>query len=539
MKAFWHKVGVPAIAIFCGLLLAAGGSVWLAGCGTKTATPTEGGTFISGLVGSPTSLDPAQLQEDQDFQVAKQLYDGLTAYDPVTMEVKPAIAGSWDASGDLRVFTFHLRPGVTFHNGDPCLAADFVYSWTRAVLPQTQGVAASRFSVIAGFTDLQTGAAQTFSGLKAVDDLTLQVTLNGPFADFPAIVANPCFAPVPQNVVNQTGNTGFTNAATGTGPFQLNTWARDAQIVLDKYPNYYAADKPHLDQLTFNIYPDANSAYTDFRNGLLQDAQIPAGLFDDARTTFGSQAIFSPVLGIVLLGFNMNAEPWKSHPQLRQALNYAVDRDAIASVVAEDSRTAASGIIPQGMPGFLPNATPYNHDPAKARELLSQTGYPGGAGLPPIMFGYITTPDNQRIAEELRLELDEVGIPITTQGFDTVTYASLLRSGQLTFFRFSSRPDYPIDDVLLFPLFFSANAGGSNLTNYSNPDVDSLLDSAPQEKDESKRLQLYRDAEQKILADAPMIPLLFYRTARVIAGNVQGYIRTAQDDTPYKLVYIK
>ncbi len=536
MKALRYRAG---IAILCGTLLALGTLGSIAGCGSKAATPTEGGTFFSGLVGSPTSLDPAQLQDDQDFQVAKQIYDCLTAYDPKTMEVQPAIAGTWDASGDLTVFTFHLRPGVTFHNGDSCLAADFVYSWTRAVLPATQGAAAFRFSMIKGFTELQTGATQQFAGVRAIDDLTLEVTLVGPFADFPAIVANTCFAPVPQNVVNQTGNAGFTNAASGTGPFKLNTWVRESQMILDKNPNYYGTDKPHLDTLTFKIYTDANAAYTDFQNGLLQDTQIPAGQFDNARTSFGSRAIFNPVIGVIMLGFNMNAEPWKSRPQLRQALNYAVNLDAIANVVADESRTAATGIIPRGMPGFLPNASRYEQDTAKAAQLLSEAGFPGGAGLPPIIFGYTNTADNQRIAEELRKQLQPLGINLAIQGYDTVTYTALLQSGQLTFFRFAARPDYPIGDSLMFPLFFSGNAGGSNLTNYNNKDVDTVLDIAPQESNITKRQQEYQAVERQILDDAPVMPLLFFQTARVIAGNVQGYIRTAQDDTPYKLVYIK
>ncbi len=539
MKAIWHKAIRPGIAILCGLLLALGAAGLVAGCGSKSPTPTEGGSFVSGLVGSPTSLDPAQLQEAQDFQVAKQLYDGLTTYDPTTMEVKPAIAGSWDVSGDLTVFTFHLRPGVTFHNGDPCLAQDFVYSWNRAVLPETQGAASFRFSEIRGFTDVQSGASQQLSGLQAKDDLTLQVTLVSPFADFPAIVAHPCFAPVPQSVVNQTGNAGFSDNATGTGPFKLSAWEHPARIILDKNPDYYGADKPHLDQLTFKVYTDENSAYQDFTDGLLQDAQVPAGRFDDTRSTYGSQAIFNPVIGIVMLGFNMNAEPWKSSPKLRQALNYAVDRDTVASMVADEGRTAATGIIPRGMPGFQADASPYNYDQAKAADLLRQAGYPGGQGLPAIVFGYTNTGDNQRIAEEVRRELQAIGINLTIQGFDPVTYTSMVQSGQLTFFRFAWRPDYPIGEALLFPLFFSGNAGGNNLTNYSNTDVDNLLGSAPEESNAQKRRQLYRDAEQTILADAPVMPLLFYQTARVIAGNVYGYIRTAQDDTPYKLVYIK
>ncbi len=539
MNAIRRKVGVPGTAILCGLLLAFAASGLMVGCGSGSPTPTEGGTFTSGLVGSPTSLDPAHLQDDQDFQVAKQLYDCLTTYDPQSMEVKPAIAGSWDSSSDLKTFTFHLRPGVTFHNGDACLARDFVYSWNRAVLPETKAAASFRFSMIEGIAEVEAGTAQELSGLQAPDDYTLQVTLSGPFADFPAVVAHPCFAPVPQSVIDEAGNAGFSDRATGTGPFKLNAWEHQTQIVLDKNPDYYGADKPHIDQLIFKIYPDGNSAYQDFQDGLLQDAQVPADQFLDARSSFGSRAIFNPVMGIVFLGFSMNTEPWRSHPQLRQALNYTIDRDALAGVVADESRTAATGILPQGMPGFQPGATAYEYDPDKAVDLLRQAGFPEGQGLPEMKLGYTNTADNQRIADALRQEFQAIGINLVTEGFDPVTYTAMVQSGQLSFFRFAWRPDYPSGDALLFTLFFSGNAGGNNLTNYSNPDVDKLLESALSEKNKEKRLQLYRDAEQKILEDAPMMPLLFYQTARVIADSVHGYIRTAQDDTPYKLVYIK
>ncbi|NPV60235.1 MAG: ABC transporter substrate-binding protein [Actinobacteria bacterium] len=536
------RKGKAALILAVFVALTVGLAMIFAGCGEKKEEPKEekkkGGTFNYCLVSDPVSLDPAQLQESQGIEVGKQIFDGLMDNDPETMELVPAMAESYEVNDDATVFTFKLKKGVKFHNGRECTAEDFVYSWNRVCDPDTASEVSYHMSAIKGYDEVTGGTAETLEGVKAIDDYTLEVTLSYPYADFVYHTAHPVFSPIPKEVVEEYGSENFSEHPVGTGPFVFKEWVHEQQITVDKNPDYYG-EEPYLDGVVFKVYQDEETAYQDFKAGALDDAQVPQGQFKAAEEEYGERAIFKAMLGIYYYGFNMNTAPWKDSKDLRQAFNYAVDRQTLCDVVMEGQRIPATGIVPPGIPGYQPNAMEYKYDPDKAKELLEKAGFPGGQGLPQLTLGYNTGVGHDTIAQFIQGNLKDVGVNFNIEGYEWGTYLDLIQGEQVTFFRLGWLADYPIMDNFLYPLFYSENAGIDNMSQYKNEEVDKLLLEARSTIDEDERIELYRKAEKIILDDAPIMPLMFYKTSRVYSDKVGGYMRTPDDLTPLELVYFK
>jgi oligopeptide transport system substrate-binding protein len=522
------------------ITLAVATAMIYSGCGEKKEDGggggkiQEGGTFNYCLSAEPVSLDPAQLQESEGIAVGKSLYDGLMDNDPKTMELIPAMAESFETNEDATVFTFKLKKGVKFHNGRECTAEDFVYSWNRVVDPATASEVAYHLSPVKGFDEFQAGEATELEGVKALDDYTFEVTLSYPYADFVYHTAHPVTSPIPKEVVEEVGSENFSEHPVGTGPFMFDSWTHEQQVVVDKFADYYG-DPAYLDSVVYKIYMEEETAYQDFKAGTLQDCQIPQGQFDSAKADYGDHALFVPMLGIYYYGYNVNAEPWKDNKDLRQALNYAVDRQTLCDVVMEGQRDPASGMVPPGIPGYKTNQSDYTYDVEMTNTLLTSAGFPGGQGLPGLTLGYNTGGGHEDPAQFIQGNLKDVGVNVTLEGYEWGSYLDLVQGGEVTFFRMGWLTDYPIMDNFLYPNFYSTST--DNFTQYNNPEVDALLDKARSTADETERLALYQEAERIILEDAPVIPLMYYKTSRVYGDGIGGYIRTADDLTPMEMVY--
>lgn len=495
--------------------------------------PVEGGTFRAFLK-EPSTLDPAHAWQE-GILVAKQIFDGLIDYDPKTMKVVPAMAESWKSNKDATVWTFKLKKGVKFHNGRECKAEDFIYSWSRVANKKTASESAYHMEPIKGFGACQEGKADTLEGLKAVDDYTLEVTLEYPYAEFPAALGHVVFSPVPEEEVKKSGDK-FGENPVGTGPFKFVEWKRNQQLALERNDDYYKK-KAHLDKIAYKIFADVQPGYLEFQAGNLDDCEIPGGQVKAAKKKYADRVLISPMQGVYSYLMIQEAPPWKGEKELRQALNYAIDRKAIVNTVWEEARLLATGIAPKGIAGFQEKAMPYVYDEAKAKELLKKAGYPGGKGLPEITLAYNTErPEHAKVAQAFQAQCQKVGIKISIKGYEMGALREGVMSGDISFFLMDWVADYPTMDNFVYSLFYSESF--DNYTGYSNKAVDDLLIKARGELDADKRIKLYREAEKKILQDAPLIPIVFDETTRVIGTNVKGYIRTPMDDTPMERVWL-
>ena len=500
--------------------------------GCKKAEAAGGAMRIH--IGQPFSLDPPFCRESEGMQVIRQVWDGLFDYDPETLELVPKLCEKWDVTDDGLVYTFYIKKGVKFHDGSPLTAHNFVYSWTRAV---RAAFLAGHLSSIKGFNAFQDGTASTLEGVTALDDYTLQVILEYPYHDFINTLGHVVFYPVKEEDIEKWGND-YTKHINGTGPFKFVEWVDEQYIKLVRNENYHGT-KALLDAVEYRIINDENTAFLEFKAGNLNFVAIPEGKVKvtEEDPKYKDNIISIPLLILYYYGMNLKEEPFKDNPMLRQAMNYAIDRQNICDVLMEGIPTPATGIIPRGMKGFLDSQAFYTYDTEKAEALLVEAGYPGGRGLPALTLGFNVGSIHERIAEAIQSDLKEVGITINIEGYDWDTLLAKAEAGELSFYRDGWGADYPIMDSFLYPLFYSKSY--ANFISYDNPEVDKMLLEARQIKNEDERIAKYREIEKVILADNPFLLIFFYGARRIVSDNVKGFVLSPMHTYDLSKVYIE
>lgn len=454
------------------------------------------------LSGEPTTLDPALYSDIYAMQVANNLFNGLVEFDQ-NLNVVPAIARRWKISRDHRSYTFVLRKGVTFHNGREVTAADFVYSFTRLLDPQLKSPAASFFSKIKGANAFSTGASPTVSGLQALRPDTLKIELAEPFAPFLSILAMVNAKVVPQEAVGSE----FGKQPVGTGPFRFHAWKAGEAIELVANDDYYAG-QPALDSVHFRIYPniDWEQIFADFERGELEHALIPRDQFDQVQknTSDRFQLINKPGLNLVYVGINQGVQPF-TDLRVRQAINYAVDTDTIVNTITKRGTTPLKGILPPGIAGFDPDFQGYGFDPQRARDLLTEAGYPEGQGFPSIELWTVSKSVSVRNElEAYQRYLADIGLTVDIKVAENwKAFVAAITSNQAGLYYASWYADYPDADNFFYPLTHSTSR--TNRMKFNQPAVDKLLNQARTETNYQQRVQLYRDAERLVVDNAPLV----------------------------------
>ena len=475
------------------------------------------------LGNDPATLDPARVADIYSRSVSQQLFDGLVQFDR-TLTVTPALAQHWKASRDGLVWTFNLRRGVKFHHGREVTADDVVYSLTRLVNPKIGSTAGDLFLNVKGAVEYREGRVKTISGFKALDRYTVEVLLTEALVPFVSVLAVGHAKIVPRDVVEEKGDDAFGIAPVGTGPFRFVKWDRGREIRLDANPDYFAG-APRLGRLVYRIFPGSNwdTVYEEFQRGHLEDAPPPLRDYRRAVAAAGEGYVKRSLLSVRFYGFNMRLKPLDDR-LVRQALNHAIDREAIIEEVFFGRHIVARGILPPGTQGYNPKVLGYAYDPQRARELLAQAGYPGGRGLPSIAIW--SSVRHQGIVREhdlIRENLKAIGVQAEFQyQTDWPAFSRLLADRRLPVFQYAWYADIPDPDNFLFKLFHSHSS--RNFTGYVNPRVDAALVRARNEPDVTRRVELYRRAEQVVLDDAPILPVWHYSYERIF----QPYVRDVE-----------
>ncbi len=527
----------PLLVLFLVLLLTAA----LAGCdlsGKKAQTVSAGksGGILHYFLGEPASIDPAHAVESEGMQVIKAVFDGLVDYDPKTLELKPAAATRWRSNKAGDEWTFWLREGAKFHNGQPVEAADFIYAWNRVAAKKTASEVAYHLAPIRGFKAVQKGKKDEMSGLSSPERYILKVKLNYSFANFPEILGHPVFSPVPKKEIAKSEKR-FGAKPVGNGPFAMESpWRRQKSIMLERFDDYYGK-AAYLDGVEFKIVDNEQTAFLQFQGGALEYASIPGGQIRIAAQQFEERAIIGkPLLVLNFYGFNLRKAPFKGNPKLRRAINYAVNRPVIAEEIYEDAFVAAGGIVPPGVSNFKKRKNAYKYKPAKARRLLKEAGYPGGRGLPKITLIYGAGRGHDAPAQVFQENLRELGIKVVLKALERDAFFKALMTGKMSMFAGSWQGDYPSRDAFLYSLFHSES--GDNMLGYVNKKVDGLIVEARKSGDADERRELYEETEELILRDAPIVPVTFVGTSLVHARKVEGFVRTPLDDTPLDLIWL-
>lgn len=356
------------------------------------------------LAGEPQTFDPAAAGDVTTAAVVAQLYETLTTYD-ASLVLQPALAASWDVAQDGRSVTFHLRPDLRFSDGSSLTADDVVGSWLRIIDPAKPAPLASLMLDVKGARDYLTGRNSDPSsvGLRANGRDTVEVELARPGADFPAIVSSPLFAVVPR-VVWHDRQDFFGPDAPGSGGYTVAT-ASDLEIVLERNKLYWAGP-PAIETVHLVLDTGGKSPISEFESGNLDYTEISAidAPWVPYDSDLGPQLRESPQLSLTYLGFDTRTPPFDD-VRVRQAVGAAVDWQRVVSLGSFAGAVPATSMVPPGIPGagnanWLPA-----HDPAGARALLADAGFPGGAGLPTIHFAAGLLPIADGIAADLEREL--------------------------------------------------------------------------------------------------------------------------------------
>ena len=472
------------------------------------------------LGNDPSTLDPARISDIYGRSVAQQIFDGLVTFDQ-TLAIAPALAEHWKASRDGLTWTFTLRKGARFHHGREVTPDDVVFSFTRILDPRLKSSAADTFVVIKGAREFAEGRARTVSGLAVLDSQTVQITLVEAFVPFMTALAMGHAKIVPRDVVEAAGD-GFGSHPVGTGPFRFVGWERGRSITLAANADYFAG-APRLGRVTYRIFPGepVDTMYGEFTKGKLEDSPVPTKDHDKVVRAAGRQYVKRPMFNLRFYGFNTRVKPLDDR-RVRLAIVHAVDRVGLIESVFQNRYHPAQSILPLGTLGYNPSVRAPAYDPARSRELLTQAGYPGGTGLPPITI-WSSVRSERLLTEHERIvkNLAAVGIRATYQyQTDWPAFSRMLVEGKAPMYLYSWNADIPDPDNFLFLLFHSKSP--RNYTGYANVAVDDMLVAARNERDPSRRVELYRKAEQLVLDDAPVLPVWHYIYERLFQPSVKS-----------------
>ncbi len=496
------------------------------------------GGVLRRLWSDPPTLDPHLSGDTTSAGVVVEIFSGLVALN-TDLQLVPDVADRWEISQDGKTYTFYIRDNARFHDGKPITASDFKWSLERAASPDTASpVADTYLSDIVGVDDVLEGRTTDIAGVRVIDDRTLQIEIDAPKAYFLAKMTYPTAYVLDRENVEAGGNS-WTDSPNGSGPFRLAEYTVGEVIVLERNENFYL-EPPHLDSVIMNLAGGQSMAM--YENDEIDITGV--GLFELDRVLDPTEplnkelVIAPPSFTTFYIGFNASEPPFDD-PKFRQALTHAVDKDLIANEVLSTLVTPAYGVLPPGFPGYNADLEGLQFDPDLARQLLSESKYADAETRPRIVVTVPGTGGSIGLDMEVVIEMwrQELEVEVEIQQVEWATYLQDLNANKFQAFGGSGwQADYPDPQDFLDILFHTDSK--QNHTSYSNPDLDAILEQARTEPDVERRVELYHQAEDLIVQDAPLLPLWYTGEQYVlIKGHIEDYRLTPM--TIPKLRHVK
>lgn len=499
-----------------------------------------GGGTVRYAIAEPSAIVPVEAVGSAALAVVDALFDSLTAWgpppgpaeSPTALQVRPSAALTWTPGDGGRTWTFRLRPQATFHDGTtPVTAADFAYAWEQAVRLDHVGY---HLRDVEGYEALRSGQADVLSGVTAVDEQTLEVRLTRANADFPAVVAHPALGPLPRRVWEADPD-GYRQQPLGNGPFAASeAWARNSFVRVRPFDGWRnRVRKPSVTEVVFQVM-DLDTAYLAFQQGRLDFTELPPGALSDAVEAYGESpdgytgpgVLRGDVPVLYYLGFSMDRPPFDD-VEVRRAVSRAIDRAALTAELLEGNVRPASSLIPPALEGAVVGRCPTcEHDPAAAEQVFAERG------ITDLELWFNRDGGHERIARQLRRDLQAVGVRLELRTEELPAYLSALEAGEAGLYRFGWAVDYPTLENALAPILHSSTSGADegsyNYGGYAAADVDALLDDARATLDAREREARYREAADLALnRDQALVPLFTYRHAAVASDRLDGLVYDA------------
>lgn len=483
----------------------------------------KGNILRYALQTNPTNLDPARVEDGDTIDLLQQIFEGLVMWNEQS-EVVPNLAEKWDISPDGKVYTFHLKDGVKFHNGRKLVAQDFVYSMTRALAPATKSPTAPTYlNDLLGAKDLSDGKTQDLPGVRAIDDKTLVITLDNRHPYFLGKLTYPTGWVVCREEIEKNGGRFDDKTMIGTGPFKLQTYQSGYAVTLTANLDYHQG-RPLLDGIERPVKTDTFTRQSAYESGDVDLTDVQRGELDRIKKdpALSAQLKTFKRANIYYLALNQMALPQFKDKRVRQAFAMAINKDALIKLALKDIATKANGIVPPGVPGQDPNFKGLDYDPQKAKDLMTQAGYAGGKNFPKVVISF--RQGWQHIKDgaiQIRNDLKEnLGIDVDLKEVEWGQFLTERRNGTMPCFHLRWAADYVDPQDFLSAMLRTGVE--ENKVGYSNPEFDRLCDLADVEGDTAKRADLYRQAEKIAVDDAPWVCLYYLPDVELHKPYVKG-----------------
>ena len=502
-------------SIFAGLLITT--SLAMPGAWPAAAQVPDD-VLVVGQIAEPASLDPAVSTATNDFRILINLYEGLVRYKPGTLEVEPALAESWTISDDGRAYEFKLRSGVTFHDGTPFDAEAVKFNFDRMLDENHPAANTGPFPLAFFFSAVER--------VEAVNAGTVRFTLKEPFAPFLSNLAYPTGLIVAPSAVTERGSEYGRNPV-GTGPFRLVEWQGNRQVTMERNDDYWG-DPAKLQAVVFRPITDANTRAAEMlAGGIDVMVEVPP----DALAQFQGAPEFAiheqagPHLWFLIL--NTKEGPLKDK-RVRQAVNYAIDKQAIADNILQGTAEPAKGpIAPAFQWAYDPTIQGYPYDPEKAKALRKEAGAENASLTFYVAEGGSGMLDPVAMGTAIQANLADVGLNAKIETYEWNTYLANVNPGLQGKADMAEMAWMTNDPDTLPYLTLRTDAlpenGGFNSGYYSNPELDRILDGARRDSDQAKRADLYRQAQKIIVEDAPWAFVAHWKQNAVTTAAVQGF----------------
>ena len=524
------------------------GVLALTACGGSKSANNANGKILTIEMGPEVeTIDPALNTTNDGANYITYLFDNLLRVDK-DGKIAPSMAEKYEVSDDGLTWTFHLRDGLKWSDGSDFTANDFVYSWQRMVNPEVAApYAETVLGMVDGYEDAignpdENGNTTTTPDVtklrvEAPDDKTFVVHMAKPTPYFDKLATFAALSPVKKDVVesNPDGWTLDPKTYISTGPFKLKEWKAGSYLLLEKNENYWNKDAVKLDGIKCLLMQDQNAAFSAYESG---DALMIKDIPTQEITTLQKRPDYhiDPQLGTYFIDLNNTLDEFKD-PKVRQALSLALDRKYISETITAGTYTPAKGFIPQGVsdwdgsswydhltdPSVYINVDDYQANLAKAKELLAEAGHPNGEGLPTLTYSTNDSAYHKKIAEYLQQAWGELGLKIDVNIVEWKSFTPQRRSGNYQIARDGWVMDYDDPSNILN---LTATGNGNNSSKYSNPEYDALLEKAASEKDQKTRFDYFHQAEEMLMRDMGVTPLLYYNEMYLQSDKIKDSYHT-------------
>ncbi|MFO1444791.1 peptide ABC transporter substrate-binding protein [Bacillus sp. Bva_UNVM-123] len=493
----------------------------------------------------PPSLHPGLAKDTTSGTVLRQTFEGLTRINQDGV-AENAAAEDIKVSDDQTVYTFKLRDMV-WSNGDPVTAKDFEYAWKWALDPKNQSEYAYQLYYVKGGEAANTaGGSLDDVGVKALDEKTLEVTLENPTPYFLELTAFYTYLPINSKIAEANPN--WANDAgdnyTTNGPFVMTQWSHSDKILLKKNEQYWDADSVKLNSIEMIMINDPNTELSMFDNGELDWAGMPTGnLPTDAMQHLRDEGRLNveAIAGVYNYKFNVTKEPF-NNVNIRKAFTYAINRQELIENVTQGEQLPAMAIVPPSM--FPENEKGYfaDNDVEKAKEFLQkgleELGYKDVSEFPAVTLSYNTSENHQKIAQAIQdMWKNNLGVEVELDNQEWAVFLDKMTALDYQVGRMGWLGDF--NDAINFLEMYRDADGGNNNTGWENPKFKELLNNSANEGDADKRQQMLKDAEAVFMEDMPAAPIYFYTNTWVQVDNLKDVAVSGLGDVQYKWAYFE